>query len=342
MDKYKEKRLRSQPFRGLIKPYVSKKSYKLINECGNFLMFLADRTLENKKLNTGEFCKNRFCPMCAWRQARRDALKIAVLMEHLKLEENMQMIFLTLTTPNVSGDNLNDEINHFNKAFKKLMQRREVKRLVQGYIRKLEVTYDSKFFITPDLYKRKKKYYDYRNLGIGDKNPTYDTYNPHFHVCIAVPREYSRNSKTIEYITDKKWLEMWREACDDPSITQVKVQYIKTGRAEESKEMFELAKYTAKDSDYLLSPEIFKIFYEALKGKQLIVYSGLFKEALKLYEAGELDVYKPKDMIEYIYMLHYEWCKSNGDTYKEILKRELTKEEYEKYNKCKIEELNMD
>ena len=44
---------------------------------------LADAKLEKKKLHKGSFCGNRFCPMCAWRQARKDALKIGTIMKWL-------------------------------------------------------------------------------------------------------------------------------------------------------------------------------------------------------------------------------------------------------------------
>ena len=35
-------------------------------------------------------------------------------------------IFLTLTTPNVKGDKLEEEIKHYNKSFERLMKRKEV------------------------------------------------------------------------------------------------------------------------------------------------------------------------------------------------------------------------
>ena len=36
----------------------------------------------------------------------------------------------------------------------------------------------------------------------------------------------------------------------------------------ERKEVYELAKYSAKDTDYLINREVFTVFYKALKGKQ--------------------------------------------------------------------------
>ncbi|MDD3002214.1 MAG: protein rep, partial [Candidatus Riflebacteria bacterium] len=62
---------------------------------------LADATLEKKKLHKGSFCGNRFCPMCAWRKARKDALKISVIMKWLEAEYDKAFVFVTLTAPNV-------------------------------------------------------------------------------------------------------------------------------------------------------------------------------------------------------------------------------------------------
>lgn len=114
-------------------------------------------------------------------------------MQYLREEENKEFIFLTLTAPNVTAGELNEEIQHYNKSFKRLMERKEVKAAVKGYVRKLEVTYDGKEFITEYMYKHRTNYYKKRGLNIGDKNPNYDTYHPHFHVVLAVDKHYFNN-----------------------------------------------------------------------------------------------------------------------------------------------------
>lgn len=283
---------------------------KLINECGDLLMFLSDFEMENKKLHKGSFCKNRFCPMCSWRMACKDSLKISILMEHLKKEGNKEFIFLTLTAPNVKGDKLEEEIRKYNKSFDKLMKRNEVKNIVKGYIRKLEVTYNS------DM-----------------SSKSYDTYHPHFHVVIAVDRSYftSRN-----YINRDRWLELWQEATGDSSITQVDVR---KSKANNLKEVYELAKYSAKDSDYLISRPVFETFYKALKGKRFIVYGGLFSEANIMYENGELDCYKVRDEIEYVYMMCYQWKQRE---YENTKIRELTPEEKKQFNKNLVDFIEID
>jgi plasmid rolling circle replication initiator protein Rep len=308
LDKITTKKKKNPKFSNYIEPLVSKKSTQRIKECGDFLQMLSDLSLENTKIHRASFCGNRFCPMCSWRVACKDSLEISILMEHLRKEENKEFIFLTLTVPNVKGDELDSSIKKYNKAFKKLMERREVENIVKGYIRKLEVTYNS------------------------DKtSESYNTYHPHFHVVLAVDKSYftSRN-----YINHDRWLNLWREATRDFSITQVDVRKAKIN---DYKEVYELAKYSAKDTDYLINREVFTIFYKALKGKQILVFSGLFKDAHKMYQNGELDVYKQLDTIEYAYMVNYNWLKNKYDNSKV---RPLTEEEKQKFNKSLLNEID--
>ena len=334
LEKCTDKRLKNPKFSDYIKSFVSQKMNLRIIDCGTFLELLGDFEMENRKINKANFCGNRFCPMCSWRLACKDSLEISILMEHLRCEENKEFIFLTLTTPNVKGGSLEEEIKKYNKAFKKLMERKEVKNIVKGYIRKLEVTYQKEQYITKDLWKRKKDYYEKRGLSIGDLEPNYDTYNPHFHVVIAVNKSYF--NQTTQYISRERWLELWQLSTGDKSITQVDV---KKAKANNHKEVYELAKYSAKDSDYLVSRPVFETFYKALKGKQVLVFSGLFKEAHKMYKLGELDVYKKQNDIEYVYKLYYNWYKNEYENTRCI---ELTDEEKKKINKNLIDGIEIE
>lgn len=311
LQKCTSKKLKNPKFTSYIEPFISKTGKERCESCGDLTIFLADFEMKNKKLHKASFCGNRFCPMCSWRMSCKDSLKISILMEHLRKEENKEFIFLTLTAPNVKEDKLEEEIKHYNKSFKKLMGRKEVKSIVKGYIRKLEVTYNS------DM-----------------SSKSYDTYHPHFHVVIAVNKTYFKKSDL--YINQQRWLELWQEATGNSSITQVDVRKSKSNNL---KEVYELAKYSAKDTDYLVSRPVFNVFYRALKGKQFIVFSGLFKDANTMYENGELDCYKVRDEIEYVYMMCYQWKKRE---YENTSIRELTEEERKQFNKDLLDVIEVD
>mgnify|MGYP002562553861 CR=1 FL=1 len=324
MDKYTEKKRKNQVLSIFIQKFVSEASWELIEDCNTFMMMVADKSMEKLKQHKGNTCKHRFCPVCAWKKARKDALALGIQMEYIKQEHQKDFIFLTLTTPNVEADELENEIKIYNHAFQKLMQRKEVSKITKGYVRKLEVTYDKERFITKNMYKHRKKYYEFRGLSVGNNNPNYDTYNPHFHVLIAVNKNYFNNSWS--YIKHERWLELWQQVTDNPNITQVDVRKV---RENKKKEVSEIAKYAAKDNDYLVDENVFEVFYKALKGKRVIVQSGLFKESMKLFKNGELDKYKEVDTTEYMYALMYSWGK---DDYVEQEKRLLTDKEKKEIN----------
>ena len=307
MEKYTQKKLRNQLLQTLIGKHVSDKTFERIKECNTFLFMVADKTMEKTKLHRSNNCEHRFCPICAWKKARKNALKIGVLMQYLREEENKEFVFLTLTAPNVRAEKLDDEIKHYNKSFQRLMQRKEVMSAVKGYVRKLEVTY----------------------------NKDRDDYHPHFHVILAVNKSYFTDTKA--YIARNRWLELWQQSTKNNLITQVDVRKVKV--TDNKKEVSEIAKYSAKDSDYLQDEKVFDTFYKSLSGKRLIVYSGLFKDASKLYENKELEKYKQLDPTEYIYQIFYHWGQQKYiETEKKLMSEDMQKE----VNNQMLEEINFE
>ena len=295
MEKYTQKKLRNQLLQTLIGKHVSDKSFERIKECNTFLFMVADKTMEKTKLHRSNNCDNRFCPICAWKKSRKNALKISVLMQYLREEERKDFVFLTLTAPNVKAEELDDEIKHYNKSFQRLMQRKEVKSAVKGYVRKLEVTY----------------------------NKERDDYHPHFHVILAVNKSYFTDKNY--YISRDRWLELWQKSTKNNLITQVDVRKVK--HTDNKKEVSEIAKYSAKDSDYLKDEKVFDTFYKSLSGKRLIVYSGLFKEASRMYENKELEKYKEIDPTQYIFQLFYHWKRQDYiQTEQKLMSEEMQKE----------------
>ena len=326
---YKTKKIKNQVFQGYIKNKISEENFKRIHECGNFLLFHADEGKEKRKLVHANNCENRFCPMCAYKKSRKDAMKISIMLK--SLEKECKFLFLTLTAKTITSDNIIEEIKDYNESFKRMTKLKPFSSAVIGYIRKLEITYDGSKTVTKAMYKQKKKYYDNLGLKAGAPNPNYDKYHPHFHVLLAVKKSYfsSRN-----YIKQEKWLEMWRDAKRDETITQVDVR-----KFDMTKGTAELAAYAAKDSDYLQSQDVFDVMYKALKGRQIITYNGVFKESAKLYKKGDLDYLKEVDLTEYIYRILWQW--GQGE-YVEREIRELTEEEKQRFNKQLIDEMEIE
>src|SRR5699024_8627935 len=108
-----KKKQHNQILTYLIKKLVSVATWENIRDFNTFMMLVSDQTMEKKKQHKGNSCKNRFCPICSWKKARKDALALSVMMQYLKEEEQKEFIFLTLTAPNVKAAELEDEINHY-------------------------------------------------------------------------------------------------------------------------------------------------------------------------------------------------------------------------------------
>lgn len=264
--------------------FMEDKNLKLdrLKECGNFIKFQASEDKTKFILSGGNFCNNRFCPFCSWLKAKRTAFELLELIKVVEYKEKFAFLFITLTVPNVPKESLREEIEYMNKSFKRLVESEEIDVINKGYIRKLEVTYQSDKEVTKE---NKKKY---KGLPIGTKL-AYDTYHPHFHLVMAVNKSYF---KSRDYLSKKRLLELWQRATRNPNIKQVD---IKPCRMNTVKQVMELATYSAKQGDLYSSKEVFDGFYEGLFRKKLLVYNGIFKEYKKKIEVGEVD---PAEVIE--------------------------------------------
>lgn len=286
--------------------FMEDKNLKLdrLKECGNFIKFQASEDKTKFILAGGNFCNNRFCPFCSWLKAKRTAFELLELIKVVEYTEKLAFIFITLTVPNVSREKLREEIECFNKSFKRLFETKEFKAFNKGFIRKLEITY----------------------------NEERNDYHPHFHLVVAVNKSYFTSR---DYMSKRRLLELWQRATRNPNITQVD---IKPCRMDTIKQVMELATYSAKQGDLYSSKEVFDGFYEGLFRKKLLVYNGIFKEYKKKIDIGEVD---PTQVIELNQLLeettkefYLQWEKDN---YLIADERELPEERRKKFYNLKID-----
>lgn len=281
-------------------PHFTEKTIERINNCATFLQSVSNFDRNKSKIVKANRCMNRFCPICMATKSRKEAYMLLIILKFLSCAKGYEFIFLTLTVPNVAGDDLVGELDEQYLALKRLIQRKEFKAISNGFIRKTEITYNQK-----------------RN-----------DFHPHIHMLIAVNKSYFTNINA--YVKQDKWQEIWKKCKKDNSITQVNVK-----KANESS-FKELAKYEAKDFDMLgYSQEVFDVFYKALKGRKTLTFNGCFQEAKKMYKEGKLDEYKEVDKTEYVdtFFHMFNYSKSKYDFIKE---RPMNNEELVKYNGMKI------
>jgi replication protein len=280
---------------------ITDKGINRCANCGDFCMFLATKNYDKTKLYTANFCHNRFCPMCAKRKALKDTVALDCMTKWILQKKERRFIFLTLTVPNVCADALDDKIREMNYAYDKLTRRTSFKKAVKGYVKKLELTYNKKA----------------------------DSYHPHFHILLSVSKGYFSNMN--QYVKRDKWLSEWQAVMNDNDINQVDIRAFRENNDKEQKSILELAKYIAKDSDYMENDDTFITFYNSLHKKRAFTFGGDFKEARKLYLNKELIEYLEVDNTLWYWLITFGWA--NG-SYQERMK--------ERYNNSNIDENELD
>lgn len=233
-----------------------------IKSCGDFVMFDNGLISKKSKVTFANFCRERLCPMCQWRKSRKLYSQICDVTDYISKQGNYRYLFLTLTVKNVKAEELDETINHLFKSWTKFSRRKEFKKSILGYFRNLEVTYN--------LYR--------------------DDYHPHFHCLLLVNGSYF-NGKN--YIKQEEWQRLWKECAELDYEPQVNIKAVT--QTEHRKDVSEVAKYTIKASDFLLtdihkSAEVMETIHYALKGRRLTTFSGMLAKVMKtLKEEEDID-----------------------------------------------------
>ena len=232
----------------------------------------ADKT--SFKLHKANFCRDRLCPMCSWRRSYKIFGQISQIMNLIC--NDYEFLFLTLTIPNCEAEELDSTLSELNQGWTRLIHRQAVKRILKGYFKALEITYNKKA----------------------------DTYHPHFHVVLAVPKHYF---KDVDYIKRDEWLQLWQKSMKNPNITQVDIRRARPKDCAEYQDkavslrsaIAEVAKYTVKTNDYLFPEDLITdrvvcTLANALQDRRLTALGGCFAEA---HQKLQLDDCEEGDLI---------------------------------------------
>ena len=228
-----------------------------VRECATQLQVAYIIAEGRHELYHANFCRERLCPMCAWQRSQYIFGEVSRVMDGVQKEHpDLQPIFLTLTMRNCSAADLNQTLDAIFKGWNRLMANDKMKRLITGWFRALEITYN-------------------------EKN---DTYHPHIHAILLVSPSYFTMPKDYMGIMD--WVRVWRKAAKldyDPScdIRSIGTENDRSGA------VAEVAKYTLKSTDYLkpndekLTDKLVSEFGRAIKGRRLYAYGGIMKVIAK-------------------------------------------------------------
>jgi plasmid rolling circle replication initiator protein Rep len=287
---WRPKKVRSLILADSFKRLGYDKKSERVRFCSYELGFYTDPETLEKRLKSARFCRERLCPMCQWRRSIKVFKQVSKVMDvATQRHSELVPIFLTLTMRNCTGDELPEVLDKMFLGWKNLINHRKIKRVLEGWFRALEVTYDGDKVISQRRYDRRKEEYDRKGIKAGDINPNYDTYHPHFHVILLVQDDYFTGK---DYMQTSDWVHLWRTSAglDYDPICDIRKVKNRPGKA---KNVADVAKYTLKDTEYLkkdpdLTDKLVGVLGGALRNRRLYAFGGLLKKIAAELDIGEL------------------------------------------------------
>lgn len=223
-------------------------------DCSGFLGFGLGS--DGFKLKQASFCRVRLCPVCQWRRSLLWRANMYFAYEDIKEKyPSHRWVFLTLTIKNVPVKDLRSTLKQMNTAYKRLIQRKQFDKVVDGFIRTTEVT-------------RGKD----------------GTAHPHFHAMLLVKPSYFSQG----YIKQVEWQRLWQDCLKVDYLPVVDVRAIRAKKGYEDTEdnkvkagILETLKYAVKPSDMVSDPEWFYELTRQLKNTRAVSTGGALKDAIK-------------------------------------------------------------
>lgn len=291
---YKYRELQNRVFR------MSECSKKLIYEYVDNVYKFAGASL----------CRDRLCPVCAWRLSIKRTAEMIETIKKLSIEyPNTKAIHVVLTVRNCTLHELRDVLRQITQGFTRLKKKTLWKDYILGYMRSVEITF----------------------------NAESETYHPHIH-CIAIVKDnYSRQ------ISVGDWADMWRDAARlnyNPVIWATHAYSETTNnidimqhvydieKSNEDKQaaarnaIIEAVKYAVKPSaiDAIAAAGDIAEFAAAIRGIRMLSCGGIIKTiraqlgyTIKDEPSEQMPdcTINPNDAIERYYVV-YEWCVNQG------------------------------
>ena len=242
-----------------------------VRNCGSFLEFVLLPTGE-RRLKSMYSCKDRLCPMCAWRRSLKTYSNVRAILEDPDCAE-LVPLFATLTIKNCDALDLCDCIDDLLQGFRRLSNDKAFKAAYKGWMRTLEITH----------------------------NVSANTYHPHIHMLLLVRKSYFTSRY---YLSQSRLTEMWQRCC--------RLSYVPIVHLERCYSMggavAEVAKYATKDADYIiidnpdLTAEAIQSIFSALRARRLVAYGGIMRRvraklALDDEDSGDLSNVSPDELV---------------------------------------------
>ena len=232
---------------------------KRMSECSQILSFgLVPVDNEIRiKLRSTRSCHVRHCPVCLWRKSLMWKSKAHKLLpEIVKDYPKYRWLFLTLTITIMPIEELKSSLQLMKTGFERLSKVKAFP--AEGWIKSLEVT-----------------------------RCRHETAHPHYHCLLMVKPSYFNGDN---YITQEKWVAMWKKAMRLDYDPQVDIRAI--SKFDDPVEIIpELLKYVTKPVNLTASKEWLIEYTNQMQNVRSVSTGGILKKYLKELEK------EPEDLI---------------------------------------------
>ena len=228
--------------------------------CSTFIVSKTCTKCGDEHLSTAMLCRDRLCPLCAWRLSWRRFCEMNNVINALRprfLAEGAKATMLTLTLRNCEVDELSRTITTMSTAWHNISRQRIMEN-VTGWARSLEITYNAETM----------------------------TFHPHFHILLIWKHDADISSRFQRLITDA-----WSRALgiDYTAITDHREVYKKIDgeavTADPTSEditpaIIECSKYATKPNQFVFMPDdVFVSFINQIKGVRFVSYGRDIRRA---------------------------------------------------------------
>ncbi len=156
----------------------------------------------------------------------------------------------------------------------------EIYRMIKESYRKIHSEKFNRFFNREERCRMCATILKYKRDKNGKRTlyEAYFMYHPHFHVLLVVNKSYFTSRYFLKH---EEWQKLWAKAMKLDYLPQVNIKKVKGNTAEA---VAEVAKYSTKDSDYViekdldLSANVVEVLDYALERRRLVSFSGIMKE----------------------------------------------------------------
>lgn len=199
-------------------------------------------------INNVCWCRCPQCPLCQWAKIGKWRAKFFQGLRRLYFENDVNVVFVTLTSRNCWIEGLRDELEVMASAFNRFLSSLRRSGMILGYIRALEVT---------------------RSLSeLGNTHP-------HYHVMFFI-RGGQRVSK--QFLDDMEWSKLWARSLQVDYQPVCKAKFCRSG---DLKSILELVKYCVKPSDLSSDADWLYELTDQLYKKRSLTVGGIVSQYVK-------------------------------------------------------------